>query len=712
MNICFIGKHPPIQGGVSRQNFWASYALARQGFEVHVVTNAQEVEQPFRQLDGRWFSHPLDNPEPPLKGSLAIHSSTGSPKQSYIPWANPFVTKLAALATEVINTYGCDLIYSYYLEPYAMAAHLASQWTGVPYGIRTAGSDIGRLFQCPELQTSYAHIFRSADYVFAGERLFRRFLHLGVDFEKLYAPIPDSLPTTYFHPEVRPLDVNALKESICDLLPNHSCGGITRSLLQKPFDPTLPTIGMYGKTGQAKGSFDLLQALGALRAEGIKFNFLALTQGHDRSVQEFVRVLKAYALEDVSWIFPFLPHWYIPRFIRACTAVCFLEREFPIKLHTPIVAREVFACGTCLVLSHEIASKQMCRDQLRNGSNVLLVDPREKDDLVRMLKGVIEDPDASQTVGMNGYRDLSAGREDFASYARNLATLFHTIRQDVEFRRKSMSVAEMQACLARLYVDDAYRKLFHLAPETPESDYQLTQDELHALQNIDKKMLNLFAHQLKAKRKEKLRSAYPLLFVLPCIDIDRYYNRFYHLYPAKPHEPFLAQALAFGEFMEESLAAETEIPPYACELARYERFYFSAMYAPLPQDTLSTINDSENPQTEQIRIDARPTSRAGIQQATFTYDIVRIAAALQDQQEPGELQKGNYSFIFQQRAGTLGPTIFAISEPISRLLSLCDGSRTVSDIINEMERTFGKRSLAQQVMQALDHLLSIQVIKV
>ena len=61
MKLCVIGKYPPIQGGVSRENFWQTYALAQAGYEVHIVTNAQEVENEFRCIDLPFLSHPLDS---------------------------------------------------------------------------------------------------------------------------------------------------------------------------------------------------------------------------------------------------------------------------------------------------------------------------------------------------------------------------------------------------------------------------------------------------------------------------------------------------------------------------------------------------------------------------------------------------------------------------------------------------------------------------
>ena len=50
MRICVIGKYPPIQGGVSARNYHMAHELAKRGHQVHVVTNAREVELPWRLL--------------------------------------------------------------------------------------------------------------------------------------------------------------------------------------------------------------------------------------------------------------------------------------------------------------------------------------------------------------------------------------------------------------------------------------------------------------------------------------------------------------------------------------------------------------------------------------------------------------------------------------------------------------------------------------
>src|SRR5262249_47549799 len=130
MNICILGKYFPIQRGVSKDNLWLAYVLVQAGFTVHLVTNAEEVEPQYRCLSRSPF--PFFYQE--WTERLMIHTSS----KEAIPYANPFITKLATIAADVITSYHCDLIYSYYLEPYALAGYLASQWTGIPYGLRHA----------------------------------------------------------------------------------------------------------------------------------------------------------------------------------------------------------------------------------------------------------------------------------------------------------------------------------------------------------------------------------------------------------------------------------------------------------------------------------------------------------------------------------------------------------------------------------------------
>jgi len=66
--------------------------------------------------------------------------------------------------------------------------------------------------------------------------------------------------------------------------------------------------------------------------------------GHDSGPTMRTALVEA-GIAERTLILPFLPNWRVPEFIRACTAVCFLERGFRVAIHAPMVAREVLACG-------------------------------------------------------------------------------------------------------------------------------------------------------------------------------------------------------------------------------------------------------------------------------------------------------------------------------------------------------------------------------
>ena len=273
-------------------------------------------------------------------------------------------------------------------EPYGVAAWLASRWTERPLILKHAGSDVDRLFRVPDLATTYKEVLRSADAVLTQPALMPRFVGFGVDRSRLEADVPYSLSPAVFNPRAMPLDLR--------------------------HDGTPPIIGVYGKIGISKGTFDLIAALGTLARKGIEFRLAAMigsAQG-----QFIASAVQQAGIDERTDVLPMLPNWSVPSFIRACTAVCFLERDFPVAVHGPIIPREVFACGTCLVLSGEIADKQRYRDRLLSGDNVLVVDdPRDRAALAATLRSVIASPVQTAAIGGEGAR-LSESLEDYDAF--------------------------------------------------------------------------------------------------------------------------------------------------------------------------------------------------------------------------------------------------------------------------------------------------------
>src|SRR5882724_2208059 len=150
MRICFVGKYPPIQGGVSSSTYWAVRGLAERGHQVYVVTNASEVETRYRlQLDAADLDH-LEASF--ISGGLVrvFQPERGTTRISHIPLSNPFVSKLAGMATQVIREFSCEVVVGSYFEPYGVAAAMAAHWTSSSLILEHAGSDLDRLMRLPE----------------------------------------------------------------------------------------------------------------------------------------------------------------------------------------------------------------------------------------------------------------------------------------------------------------------------------------------------------------------------------------------------------------------------------------------------------------------------------------------------------------------------------------------------------------------------------
>jgi hypothetical protein len=121
-----------------------------------------------------------------------------------------------------------------------------------------------------------------------------------------------------------------------------------------------------------------------------------------------------------------MPHWRVPSFIRSCTAICVLERVFPITIHSPMVPREVLACGGCLVVSGEIAQKQPY--QLVDGETVLVVpNPKHHDALRTVLGRVITEPARAREIGTQA-RALAVKHERFNVYIDRFEELLERVR--------------------------------------------------------------------------------------------------------------------------------------------------------------------------------------------------------------------------------------------------------------------------------------------
>jgi glycosyltransferase involved in cell wall biosynthesis len=432
MKLIYLSKYPPIEGGVSATTYWTCRILAEAGFEVHVVTNANEVEPAYKM----WLQRDdYDILQPDFSstsgGYVRVHYTEQLNRGSYIPWANPYVTKLTGLALKVAREYGCDLIYAHYFEPYAIVASLVTRWLNIPYVVRHAGSDIGRLALNPQLRNVYSEVLKNATAVItSGQRYKTLLTEIGAREESIIVDGSRSVPTDHFHPNAQPLEISmVLKQTQkwCeDLNYSEELIHTITDLNRKDFDPTLSTIGIYGKIGETKGTYDLVYALSHIKGE--KFNFLSMVNGMESAFIKFLNLIKSLDITQHTWILPFMPHWRVPSFIRACNIVCFLERKFPIAFHTPTIPREVLACGSCLICSREVATNQFFSENIVNGKNLFIIeDPEDHKELSITISRLIDD-ETIRSVGYHAY-NLSRVIETFSHYRETRVKLFTNLQK-------------------------------------------------------------------------------------------------------------------------------------------------------------------------------------------------------------------------------------------------------------------------------------------
>ena len=338
MRILIIGKYPPIQGGVSADNYWTAQLLAEMGHEVHVLTNADEVESDYRIAMN-------ENDERKLRGfskpnSVTLYRTEIDARHVFIPQTNPSVSKLLSLGLEIIATNRPDFIWAHYLEPYGVVAYLLSTITKVPYVFRHAGSDIGRLMLTEQLATLHKETLRNASLILTNPRHHDRFTAVGVESHRLAKAVPTRMRGDLFFPT---------EFSVDDEL----------------------RLGIYGKMGKSKGTDVLAKALTQLAHEDFPFAFRSHWGG--RHLPDHGKAFAEAPLAGRVELGGFIPHWRIPDFIRSVHAILFLEHRFSITFHQPGVPLEVLACGRPVITTEEIAEKPLYRDMLKDGTNAFIV---------------------------------------------------------------------------------------------------------------------------------------------------------------------------------------------------------------------------------------------------------------------------------------------------------------------------------------------------
>lgn len=380
MKICMISKYPPIEGGVSSRVYWLAKALGERGNEVHIVTNALEVEDEYRE------EFDLSDPNYQPK-NVYVHSTDPSPtieaNPSHIPFSKMYCEKLASLAIKVIEDYNIDLIDSRYLVPYSVAGYITKTMTGIPQIISHSGSDLQRLYPSPYLNTLLDKTLKNADKIITNPETKPFFSNLSIPVSKISVMPQLYVDTKAFNPEVIPYN---LKQKITH---------------QKYFSgiPIIAYIGKITHHFEAKGLPELIKACSKINEE-----YLLLFVANGKKIEEFKALIEKEELTKKTLFMPFLPPWQIPSVLESCTCIVTLENlSSPVlNYHVPAVPAEAMATGRCVLLSKEVHEKEPYAN-LENGKEVLAVDSKDTRTMKESLEGIIRNPVVAKDIGANAY---------------------------------------------------------------------------------------------------------------------------------------------------------------------------------------------------------------------------------------------------------------------------------------------------------------------
>lgn len=390
-----ISKYPPIEGGVSTRTYWLAKALGERGIEVHIITNAQEVEEEYKEI--------IEDGDPEYAPTnVYVHSTNEKNNPWHIPFSKSYAERIANLAIEVINKYDLQLIDSYYVLPYVVSGFLAKSCTNIPQILRHAGSDIGRLLPSPGYSTLFSSIFKKVDKIITYLDDKKKFIKLGIPESKISITDRINVDLEAFNPEVIPFDLSGY------------LGKDVKNV------PVISFIGKIPYLWESKGIGKLLEAI-----KGIEQNFLLLFFSNGKGLSKVQQIVKEKKLEKRVVFLNFIPPWKIPSAIKRSICVVVPEHDFPIANHTSNIPVEVMAVGKCLILSDELYKKKDYQN-LVDGKNVLVIDPKNIKQFSSTIEKIIKKPDEAEKIGL-GARKLLESTGNFEEYVGNTIKLYEQI---------------------------------------------------------------------------------------------------------------------------------------------------------------------------------------------------------------------------------------------------------------------------------------------
>lgn len=375
MKILVSGKIPPIQGGVSRENWAACEQLARLGHLITIVTNAKSVEINFKQ---NLTSSDKDRIYKNDCGTGVNVFDIGKIKNcGIIPKSDFNNTRLVGALLEKYEEMQPDLIFGYYLEPYGVAAATVAKMTNCPYVLMHAGSDIGRFRQLPNVNIAFKFFAKDCLKFFTTsqtERLSFDLNAIGLNSEKLKILGPSCLEEEY---SSHPLKADFALQPFSSNYDSEEYEGSFIPEILAPLENNILSgkiFGILGKIHPTKCSSQIIDALENLLENGNDVSLLACVGGYTEHLTEwFNKILSTTLLKHKTKIIPLMAPWNVPSFIDCCDSVFFLEHNFDLEYHSSRLPLEIIARNKVPILSKQAAKQLPFFPMLEHEENCLIV---------------------------------------------------------------------------------------------------------------------------------------------------------------------------------------------------------------------------------------------------------------------------------------------------------------------------------------------------
>jgi glycosyltransferase involved in cell wall biosynthesis len=387
-----ISKYPPIEGGVSAQNYWLAKALGKKGHEVYISTNAWRVEDEFKEDIKKEEFHLLE------PKNVSVFTITPNFRSPLVMKSDYYSERLANNAINIIKKNNIDMIYSHYMLPYGFAGFITKKITKKPHIVTPAGSDIGMVYKSNEINIIFDEIFKDADKIIGSKNLINIFNERNIDMKNLIF-INKAVDTNHFNPTIKAFD-------------------FTQYIKSKD----LPILTYFGKVSELKQTYAFINA-----ASKIKKDFrIVFVSGSGHLVQKLKEYINRVGMIEKCIFLPFQPPWKIPSIMKGSLCVVAPESDetkfFPKGTHYPLIVKEAMACGVCSMIGLGVKEKGDY-SKLQDENDVIVVNPYDIEQFRKKIEFVLDNQDLCKQIGKNAYK-VSQKTNDFEGYVKDMENLF------------------------------------------------------------------------------------------------------------------------------------------------------------------------------------------------------------------------------------------------------------------------------------------------